>query len=238
MGLTIHYQLKATARGIKAARQLVGQLRQRALDLPFKEVGPLTELAGDACDFQKRPKADSCRWMLVQAMGSVQRKPYSYSFPPRQVIAFDTRPGDGCEAANFGLCLYPGRIDIEDRDVWPYRKRRLCTGLSGWSWSSFCKTQYASSSDCGGVENFLRCHLLVIRMLDHARNLGILQSVSDEGDYWQKRDLKALAQEVGEWNEMIAAEAGRLKDLLGPDLQAPILQFPDFEHLEAAGRDR
>ena len=42
--------------------------------------------------------------------------------------------------------------------------------------------QYASNPDCGGVENFLRCHLAVVKLLDHAATLGILKEVSDEGD--------------------------------------------------------
>ena len=49
-------------------------------------------------------------------------------------------------------------------------------------------------------------------MLDHAKELGILGSVSDEGDYWEKRDVKALAEDVGEWNEKIAGLVGKLKD--------------------------
>ena len=40
---------------------------------------------------------------------------------------------------------------------------------------------------------------------------------------------------------MLAAFAGELKDLLGEQaeglaLEAPITKFPNFEHLEAAGR--
>ena len=87
--------------------------------------------------------------------------------------------------------------------------------MKGWYWSSFCKTQYASSPAAGGVPNFLHCHLSVIRLLDHAKQLGILASVSDEGDYWEKRDVKALVQEVGEWNEGMAGLVGQMKDLFG-----------------------
>ena len=36
---------------------------------------------------------------------------------------------------------------------------------------------------------------------------------------------------------MIAAQAGQLKDLLGDKVEAPITEFPDFEHLEARGRN-
>ncbi len=73
--------------------------------------------------------------------------------------------------------------------------------LSDWSWQSFCKTQYAGNAECGGGENFLRCHLAVIRVLDQAKSLGIMEDVSDEGDFWQNRDVRALAEEVGQWNE-------------------------------------
>ena len=99
----------------------------------------------------------------------------------------------------------------------------------------FCKTQYASQH---GMDHFVRCHLSVIRMLDHAKELGILGSVSDEGDYWEKRDVKALVQEVGDWNEQIAGLVGQMKDLLGGGVEAPITQYPDFEHLEARGTRR
>jgi hypothetical protein len=117
----------------------------------------------------------------------------------------------------------------------------LKTGLSGWFWSSFCKSQYASNPACGGVANFLRCHFTIIAMLDRAKQLGCLEEVSDEGGFWEKRDMPALVKEIGSWNEMIAAFGGKLKDLAGNsggELEAAIAQFPDFERLEAAGQDR
>ncbi|MGA2496814.1 MAG: hypothetical protein ABSH20_03690 [Tepidisphaeraceae bacterium] len=191
MGLTIHYSLKTETPSIRTIRQMLSHLRQRALDLPFKSVGPLVELRGRACDFERQPPSSPHRWLLIQAGGSVEHGSCSYNVSPRHLLAFETQPGDGCEAANFGLCLHPVSIGVVDREVCPHRRRRLRTGLGGWSWRSFCKTQYASNANCGGVENFLRCHLLVIRMLDEARNLGLLQSVSDEGEYWEKRDIQA-----------------------------------------------
>lgn len=56
-----------------------------------------------------------------------------------------------------------------------------------------------------------------------------------------KYDVKALAEEVGDWNEMIAAKFGALNDVLrasGSDttLQGPITEFPDFERLEFKGQ--
>ena len=231
VGLTIHYGLRSDTRSSAEARRLVEQLRKRALDLPFAEVGEVTELTGDACDYEKYDRDDPLRWLAIQAGQYVVRESVHYSVAPKHVVAFSTYPGEGCEQANFGLCLYPGVRDIQDPRTG--QPRRLRTELKGWCWSSFCKTQYASRI---GTEHFVRCHLCVIRMLDHAKRLGILASVSDEGDYWEKRDVQALAKEVGDWNELIAANVGQLKDLLGGNLEAPIAQYPDFEHLEARGR--
>lgn len=238
MGLTIHYHLRSSVRSPKKARELVARLRSRALDLPFEKVDDLIELSGPACDYQQHGRDDPNRWLLIQA-GQLVEDPLhegcSYNVAPSHVIAFSTWPGQGCEEANFGLCHYPGLFKVED----PYvqgRGRNIRTRLSGWCWGSFCKTQYASNPQCGGVRNFLRCHLAVIAMLDHARSLGVLDHVSDEGDFWEKRDVEALAREVGQWNEMLAGLAGRLKDLVGDQLLAEIAKFPDFEHLEAKGR--
>jgi len=238
MGLTIHYSLKSNTRSPKKARELVAHLRGRAMDLPFAQVEDIVELTGAACDLDQRNRDDPHGWLLIQAGQYVERPApggtHCYRVTPTHVTAFETRPGEGCEAANFGLCRYPAHIEVDDPD-WPHRKRKLRTRLPGWSWGSFCKTQYASNRDCGGVENFLRCHLAVIRMLDHAKSLGILEDVSDEGDFWENRDVRALAQQVGHWNEMVAAFVGGLNDMLGDQVESEITKYPDFEHLEARG---
>ena len=228
MGLTIHYKLQADTRSHHKVRQLVEQLRERARDIPFREVEDLIELSGDDCDFNNHNHDDPRRWLLVQAGQFIERDNHYYTVVPKQMIAFSTWPGEGCEQANFGLCLYPGTIAVGDR--------RLRTGLSGWCWSSFCKTQYASNPACGGIENFLRCHLSVVRLLDHARDSGILGRVNDEGEFWNKRNIKALVKEVGEWNNMMAGHVGQLLDSFGRSFVATITDYPNFEHLEAEGR--
>ncbi len=232
MGLTIHYMLRSAVRRQDDVRRLVEQLRQRALDLPFQRVGELLSLRSDTCDYEGTDRDDPHRWLLVQASQPIQRDGYVLNVPPKRVFAFATSPGDGSEPANFGLCRYP-------QFVQGHGGKRVRTGLpSGWSWQSFCKTQYASNPACGGIEGFLRCHVTVIRLLDQARDLGILGSVSDEGGYWEKRDVKALVKEVSEWNSMIAGFVGGMKDLAGggKDVESEITKFPNFEHLEAKGR--
>jgi len=241
MGLTIHYSFK-TQSDDGQARELIHALHQTAQDLPFKELGQVVELSGEHCDPNKRPKDDPLRWLLIQATESVEAKPKggkknqgwttSFTVSPSWLVAFTAWAGEGCEESNFGLCRYPAGIQTPDG---------LLRIERGWRWSSFCKTQYASNPQCGGVANFLRCHLTVIAMLDRAKQLGCLEEVSDEGGFWEKRDLPALVREIGSWNEMIAAFGGKLKDLVGngpPNLEAPIAQFPNFEQLEAAGQDK
>ena len=142
-------------------------------------------------------------------------------------------------------------------------KRKVKTGLtSGWRWEQFCKTQYASSQAEGGsIPNFIRCHLCVIHLLDRIGELPTMKvEINDEGKYgrsyytddpWAEErvytwhegeyDVKALVQEVGEWNEMIAATFGAMNDMLkagGSELalESPISAFPDFEHLEFKGQ--
>jgi hypothetical protein len=214
MGLTIHYELHADPCAPTRARQLVERLHQRALDLPFAEVEDILEYTGDECDFRRREEGDPDRWLLVQSM----RLTDTDLVPPSHLIAFSTWPAKGCEQANFGLGMYPA-------------------AGPGWRWASFCKTQYASNPDYEGTANFLRAHLTVVRLLDHARELGILAAVKDESGFWEKRDAKNLVETVGRWNEMVAGLVGQYKDLLGEDGVAEITRYPDFEHLEAKGRD-
>ncbi|MHB1038507.1 MAG: hypothetical protein ACYC0Y_28120 [Pirellulales bacterium] len=227
MGLTIHYDLKSAAASPEQARQLVEQLRQAALDLAMSEVGEIVEFSEAACNFQSA-KDDSDRWLLVQARRMIVVGKAYATVVPSHAIAFSTWPGDGCEVANFGLARYPDTLES--------RNGAIPTGLSGWSWQSFCKTQYSSNPDVGGIANFVRCHLAVIRLLDRAKTMDILEAVKDESHFWEKRDVKALVETVGKWNSHIAGIVGQYKDQIGGDFAAPITEFPNFEHLEAQGR--
>ena len=215
MGLTIHYDLHAAPCPPTQARQFVEQLHQRALDLSFGEVGDIVEYEGNACDFRQREEGDPARWLLVQSMW---RTPAGRLVPPRHILAFSTWPAEGCEQANFGLGMYPA-------------------AAPGWDWASFCKTQYASNPDYEGINNFLRAHFTLVRLLDHAQELGILNAVKDESGFWEKRDAKDLVETVGRWNQMMPGLVGQYRDLLGDEVVAEITNYPDFEHLEAKGRD-
>lgn len=64
-----------------------------------------------------------------------------------------------------------------------------------WYGRGFTKTQYA--------ENFYRALLLVVSMLDLCDEVGILKSVSDEGNYWDTRDLQVLGTEFDGYRSIV-----------------------------------
>ena len=232
MGLTIHYDLNTDLRNPQDVRRLLDTVRQHALDLPFKQVDEVMEFQGEERAWNN--KADPDRWVKIQAAGHLADGDTHYSVPAKHIIALSTWPGDGCEQANFGFCSYPAYFKTE--------KRRFATKLKGWRWHSFCKTQYASDPKFGGMENFLRCHLSVIKLLDFIKATGLVTvEVADEGGYWQNRDAKKLVQEVGDWNEFVAGCVSAFRSVAesaGKTFEAPITGFPNFEHLEAKGSKR
>ena len=240
MGLTIHYGLKAGDSESKA-RKLICRLHQAAQDLPFMSVGEVVELKGvlpDPARYQADPRLKSllggaCAWLEYdrRSIGPRSFTSRSAVVHPKQLVGFEVIPGEGCESGRFGLCRYPAFVEVAP-------SRRIRTRLGGWRWQSFCKTQYASNPDCGGIPNFLRCHLSIVALLDKAKEMGFEVEVDDEGGFWQKRSVPDVAREVGEWNENLAGLFGALQSVAGRGLQGEIQKFPNFEHLEASGLKR
>jgi hypothetical protein len=253
MGLTIHYSLKLPAKTLlPQVKQRLGALRQACLDIPFAEVGELMEFMGETeCNFDLRDREDPVRWFLCQADTIVHFKydragkpvpvqnwadgSYGRSVLPEHVVGFSTYPGSGCEECNVGLSQFPRTVSIRNR--WSQKDHRIkVADGDGWRWHSFCKTQYAREH---GLENFLRCHLSVVAMLDCAKRIGFDVVVNDEGHYWQTRNLETLVREIGSWDQMIAALGGSLKDAVGNTgmaIESPIFARKDFEQLELKGQ--
>ena len=170
----------------------------------------------------------------------------------------------GCTRWEFDYRRWERWLNDNEHEPWTHpnkfqEKRKIKTRLSGWRYSAFCKTQYASDPNCGGVPNFIRCHLSVIHLLDRIGQLPTMRvEFNDEGKYgrsyytddpWAKKrvytwhdgkyNVKALIQEIGEWNQMIAAMFGGLKDMAearGVGVEGSIMAFPDFEQLEFKGQ--
>ncbi len=238
MGLTIHYNLKTDPLPTNEARKLVEQLRTDARNLPFDEVGELVDGSAES-RFSAKGKVNAYAGMVLAKSEHpisfrLDGQDYGRFLRPSSLFAFSINPGEGCERASFGLGRYPEEVDCQGQKV--------ATGLDGWRWWSFCKTQYSSNARLGGLGQFLRCHVGIITLLDRAKELGILESVTDEGGYWDKRDIPELVKTIGEWNSMVAGVAGSLQDRLEKAgvnrrrIISEITKFPDFEHLEAKGR--
>lgn len=110
------------------------------------------------------------------------------------------------------------------------------TGL----WSSFCKTQYSNSPECGGWKNFARAHIAVLAILEKMQQLGFKVEVGDEGHFWETRNLKELAKIVGDYDVAMAGLVGALKDVAGAqgmDVESAMSGRSDFEQLEMRAQD-
>jgi hypothetical protein len=84
----------------------------------------------------------------------------------------------------------------------------------------------------------LRCHLGLIKLLDYAKEIGILDRVADDGEFWETRSVDVLLKNLGSNDQLVAAIAGGFRDALGDNagmLVAPITDAQDFEALEAEG---
>jgi len=95
------------------------------------------------------------------------------------VVGFTAYAGEACDPMNCLLARYPEQVLVGQHLVSP--------GIKGWRGSSFAKTQYASTV---AAQHFLKCHLTITAALDAAKALDLPESVSDEGGYWDDRDLQ------------------------------------------------
>jgi hypothetical protein len=308
MGLTIHYNFSLPRKfTFEQAKAKVEALRQRCLDLPFKEVGellapskdkgdnmsierflayhgPLTPEVQKASDeaqksglwdllhgttghinwtFQDIKK--NFKWIVKQltdrdlyvtkttkeGLKTSHSRQFKYGayetrVMPLHAIGFFAWPGEGCESMDIGIGLLPETVTIEKKTIekqffqpfWAAAGQVLKTKSKGWSGRGFCKTQYANDPRCGGMQNFIRCHLLVVAALDAAKELGFGVEVTDEGNFWQNRNVEALVKEIGQWDKILAAMFGAFQgaaEKTGMKVESPLQGRPDFERLEHEG---
>jgi hypothetical protein len=170
--------------------------------------------------------------------------------------SFDYRKWDAWCAKNL-----PPKAFYDTND---YVETRTVKVPGGGSWKAygFCKTQYASNPVFGGLANFVKCHVAVIRYLDKINELtGMKVVIEDEGhfgpdtysDDWREArkegrpatyvwhpatySLETLLHQCSDYNDMIAAGAAGIRAVLGvtEELETPITNFPNFEQLEFKG---
>lgn len=82
----------------------------------------------------------------------------------------------------------------------------------------------------------MACHSGLVKLLDHAIEIGVSVVVGDETGYWGTRDEQRLISEVHNMNRIVATLAGKLSDhdgvVANGRVHAPIFGHPRFERLE------
>lgn len=251
MGLTVYYDWKAKL-DLPDARRLIRKLRALATKLPFDKVSEIYEQdppddktaflpydhpfrQGDL--YLPRKRADGAEELV--------------NVPALHALFFFARV-EGAESASIGLASHPPvvvhREDIIERNKdGSERGRSLGQGnpiefptrrRGYYSWHSFCKTQYAGNPKLGGEANFLKAHLSLIELLDQMKATGVPVRIRDDSRYSKHRDVDRLLRTLRSWDAIVANFVGSVGDALGEKsgkLVAPILERPDFEHLEAKG---
>lgn len=217
MGLTIHYQLRLvrTDDGREDAHGRWAAEALRKLALKFKRQGRLDTVGKLGIGPEER------RYAVEWRTRPVPGRPHAFTDEEIRPVAgqiFRVGVGRGCEPLWLGLCRYPrGR----------------------WRLQGFCKTQYAGLL---GWEHFRRCHTAVIDLLSAAAAAGCKVAISDEGEYWPRRSVKRLRENLDQMNSAVAAVAGGFKDAGEAEdrkaVRSPILCHPQFERLEAEGAAR
>ena len=227
MGVTIHYTLSAPA-ALKPveALGLVEQMRAVALDMKRRRrVKSVGDIASDTAHALYEGR------QFPNVRSGWNGKEYSPEVRPTRGAFFEVDVGKDCEPFLIGLFKYPARVTSCETD------NNECQTKMGWGWQyhRHCKTQYASLH---GWTHFRRCHVAVVDFLIALRALGIAVKISDEGHYWPGRSVRALRENVGMMNRVIAAAAGAMKDAFDDgSIQAAIFAHPQFERLEAEGAD-
>lgn len=233
--MTIYYTFRSALTDVGDVRTLIDTTRQFARALPCQEVGKMVEFAGADADFESMPADDPYRWLKIQSCEYVIDPGGGiFTIKPLRIVAFTTWPGPGCKPASIGLCHYPSGYSPSRRPA----KRLMHTWLKGWMWKSSCATLQASHSDHGGIENFLCCHLCVIKLLQFLRDSGLVQvNVCDEGGYWAHSDLSRIAYDLGDWKELLTP--GAVKEpakRLTAAVRATLAAFAHVEKLAAMGQ--
>jgi len=212
MGLTIHYTVEFEGTKEELVKKLE-TFRNFCLDLPFTEVSEVSSIditqkhievfnrlrsqfAYPNNSLQNLAKRDAVMSKMgvttlqmleaedwVTEKTETGRKTYRSELKPATLISFKLWAGEGCETTEFNFKLKDNK----------------------WICRSFTKTQYATE--------FVKCHLLVIRALEYLKDNGFQVNVSDEGGYWETKDLKVLAKNLNEYTSALLSISEQMKEI-------------------------
>jgi hypothetical protein len=249
MGLTITYRFEFKGSKAELIEKLV-QLRSRFQDLPVRSVGDIVEIKRASLEFGYGRYQDER--FDQNALGFMMAWTYFEETPGEKALGeIISRIGG---TSNIGR-LSPQdkeqylRLQEQVRSVFRRREERIKRVGNGvvlsvdvgegceyftvmlgrfresnlWRGTRYTKTQYA--------EHFVTCHTTVIKMLDLCNEAGILNRVSDEGGYWESRDLEVLAKNINKSTDTIRAITSAFKgpaEKQGFRVKAPIEKSANY----------
>jgi hypothetical protein len=207
MGLTIGYKISFKGTAEELHKKLM-VIRSKCLDKPFEEVDEIEHTVYSKEDMEFYRQEQDKTWFPNNTPENIAARNKALKdrgLDINTMIAIDVYHG-GCgkkhEFMKWGLWAGEG---CESTDIEFFKKRTY------WRCQGFTKTQYATS--------IIRCHLLVIDVLDLFKQEGFIVKVNDDGEYWKTRDLEVLAQNINEYTGMLQAIGGVLKEAVeGTDI--------------------
>lgn len=166
----------------------LNSLRQLALMLPVIEVTAISILTTERIRLMNAdpaaPDPLDLRRMVVAPndSNSAEVRPGDLiTVLPTRAFAVGVQPVSGGYPLHLLLATYPTTATDALGNVIP-------TGLVGWQGQGAWQWQDESAHDPDDVLS----HLMVIALLDAARQLGLTVSVTDESGFWQHRRLAAI----------------------------------------------
>ena len=173
----------------KEVKGKLEEIREKVEKLPVQGIGPLVKL-----DWKKGNKSEDEQlgWMKIQYARNIRRDDGSWmDVYPEIGYGFTIDIGKGCEPMNIALTRVKGEKVFKGR--------------------AFSKDQYA--------EDFIKCHLLIISVLDICKEEGILKKVEDEGGYWESRDISLLAENINASTAVLEHFSKLLKKMAPPGVE-------------------
>jgi len=188
----ISYELRIASADVEDARKAVELLHSVALDEPFESVSEIVEIVPGEVENHVRkvpnenvdptssgPGSFGIRSALVFSL----QKPTDWAIqdaarqvddcscifvPPTRVIAFKAEPGGNSQRVSIGLAEYPSHFD------------GVSTGLTGWSWKSYCDTSRLDK----GKPSLNDEHRMVAKYLQKVRDCGFLTGFRDRSKFY------------------------------------------------------
>jgi hypothetical protein len=170
---------------IEDATRRIKALRHLAQDLHFNSVSSMFVFKGDDCAILED---DPLEEIKIRSRACLKIGDCYVSIQPERMVGFVAEMPNK-EIFCIGLCVYPAKIKIDDS--------LIETGLGGKAyWANFVSTVVFDHSREENLEECVRSHRSVNRILKQAEQDGILDKVVDPTLFWELENLALLKSTI------------------------------------------